>query len=347
MVETPSGEDLEKTMVETPNDQVADVAVMNKQSTRENKDDLLNCSLPADKNIIHFPMRSWTKGADTIKSIEDTVEMVKRKTDGVFNFLEGQLNRLLRDDNSERTTDEDTLFDDSQNSYLDQIAYSQFKLAQLIQENPDALIFYEFSTHIQDQADLNDLADKSNKLNDTDIIAIDRLSDIYTNKMEHLLALVHDQFSNGVPKKYTDMSKEQKHILAVAGAVYTLWFLGELPVIFPSISQLDYENVLKGFPTGVCDGVLNILNVCSASKDNYFLQVFRAEKLSDIVSTFTDLVPQDRKIILAYDGSHDLKPYFVHQDFYRLPEKCATLVTESESSSVLEVTEVEDAVVSP
>ena len=299
---------------------------LNTQLTTNSGDPLSSCLIPQDVDIIHFPIKSWDTHADFLKKLQKTITTVKQKADDTIEFIERtwkdittkkddiKLNKGVRKPNNNHT------------DIVEETAYPQFILAKLIQNNPNSFIFHEFVTRIYDSRYLNNLAPW-----DADtIIAPDQLPNIENRRPEHLFYLVRAQFPDGLPEKYIYLDKDQKYTLAITGAVHTLFFLDQLPVIFPSISSTDLQKINTP-PHDYCKNYYyDLFNVCSSS--NYILGMFRAEKLTSIVNNFLNTLSNSQRekqiAILAYRDTHDLSPYFSNKNFYKVPNNCLSIKIE-------------------
>ena len=275
------------------------------------------CEIPAHTEIIHFPMKSWEKGSELTKTVQETIDTVKKGAGDTIAFFENLVNR-------DNTSDTNT--DNQSPSIVEKIAMSQFVLAQLIQKNHRPYVFHEFVGEIQDVRDLNDLM-----VQDLNTIQIpDQLPKHNDRNMTHLFQLVKQQFPDGIPGQYIELDDNQKYTLAIVGGVHILFFLGELPIIFPSIPQEDFQRMWEDNFSN-CQTNLSILNMCSFS--NHFSQMLRAEKISMAVNSFLNISPHKAdneypSIILAYNGEYDLSSYFQDRSFYRIPDECVLPKTE-------------------
>ena len=157
----------------------------------------------------------------------------------------------------------------------------------------------------------------------------DQLPNMDSRRPGHLFHLARAQFPNGLPENYADLNGDQKYTLAITGGVHTLFFLNQLPVIFPSIFYTDFQKI-NTYPHNHCDNYYGLLDICSSS--NYMLTIFRVEKLAVIVntllSTLSKTQTEKQVVILAYRDTHDLKPYFSDKVFYKMPLSCVQLKTQ-------------------
>ncbi len=279
---------------------------------------IVSCEIPDDIEIIHFPMKSWERGSELTRTVQETIDTVKKGAGDTIAFFENLVNG--DDDTPETNTN------NKSPPIVEKIAISQFLLAQLIQKNPQAYVFHEFVGKIQDARELNDLMiEDLNPIQNPE-----QLPESRSREMKHLFQVVNQQFPNGIPEQYIKLDNNQKYILAIVGGVHTLFFLNELPVIFPSIPQEDFQRMWNdNFST--CQNKLSILNRCPSS--NHFVQILRAEKLSIAVNNLLNLSPYTvgdelPSIILAYNGEYDLSPYFQNGKFYRIPDQCILPKTE-------------------
>lgn len=278
---------------------------------------IVSCEIPAYTEIVHFPMKSWEKGSEFTKTVQDTIDTVKQGAGDTIAFFENLVNRETEDNNSETGTD------NKSPSIVEKVAISQFLLTQLIQKNPQAYIFHEFVGEIQDTRELSNFM-----IEDSNIIQNpDQLPEQRNRVMKHLFQLVNQQFPNGIPDQYIELDNNQKYTLAIVGGVHTLFFLSELPVILPSIPQEDFQRMWDD-NFSVCQKKLSIINRCPSS--NHFIQILRAEKLLNAVNSFLNISPhkannEHPSIILAYNGEYDLSSYFQNRKFYRIPDQCIFL----------------------
>lgn len=99
----------------------------------------------------------------------------------------------------------------------EQVAYSQFKVAQFILNNPNKVIVLEGLDH-KITPDNQDLVDKET--------------------MDKIIA----HFPEGIPKDFNDLSTEQKKLLRVHMAPIVLLCLNQVPAIYPSSTpKLEQE----------------------------------------------------------------------------------------------------------
>ena len=200
---------------------------------------------------------------------------------------------------------------------VEKTAYSQFRLAQLIQKNPNSFVFHEFATQIYDSRDI-----------DYPPIQIQHPHQLLYWKNpgpEHLFQLVNHQFPDGLPESYNDLTGEQKYTLYIVGGTHTLFFLGELPTIYPSISEEDegYKRIKEAY----CQNEYNIFNICYSPNG-------LEEKLAFTVNHFLNAFPNKNKlIVLVYSDKpnpddQNLQDYFEDKNFYRIPESCLSIETE-------------------
>ncbi len=276
-----------------------------------------SCIIPENTDVIHFPLENWDSLSEFFKTAEETIDTVKEGFNNFVQFFETQLDLTPDSADNKKQSTESTV-----SAVLEKAAYLQFTLARLIQKNPNSLVFHEFTTQIHDTRYLNKLAPWTTNT----ISQPDQLPDLENRKPEHLYYLVREQFPHGLPIQYKYLDEDQKYTLAITGGVHTLFFMDQLPVIFPSISNADYQmlNINEG-ESAYCDSYYRgLFKICVSSY--YMLQVFRAEKLASIVNNLLNIsspFQQEKPIaILAYRDTHDLSPYFPNKKFYKLPSAC-------------------------
>ncbi|KTD68096.1 hypothetical protein Lste_1254 [Legionella steelei] len=88
----------------------------------------------------------------------------------------------------------------------EQVAYSQFKVAQLILNNPDKVIVLEGFDHKMTPENVS--------------------NDTFKKVIEH--------FPTGIPKDFNELSTEQKELLRVHMAPIVLLCLGQIPAVYPA-----------------------------------------------------------------------------------------------------------------
>ena len=286
------------------------------------------CAIPRNTDIIHFPIENWDTYSDIFKTAQETIETVTQGVDDTVKFLEQYWEVITKGDDNQNTTSENNTQQSKNNqpTILEKAAYLQFTLAKLIQKNPNSLVFHEFVTQIYDTRYLNNLAPWQTQ----SIIHPDQLPDLENRRPEHLYYLVREQFPHGLPQRYSNLNADQKYTLAITGGVHTLFFMDQLPVIFPSMSNVDYQKI-NTEPLHYCDSYYDgLFKICSSSY--HMLQVFRAEKLASIVNNLLNMsssFQQEKPIaILAYRDRHDLSQYFPGKSFYKMPLSCIQPKTE-------------------
>lgn len=276
-----------------------------------------SCTIPPDINVVHIPTKNWYTGASTLKTAQEILDTVVAGASDTIRFFERQFNRdpVIK----ESTVDEEK----TPSSILEQVAYSQFILAKIIQENPHSFVFHEFSTQIYDLRYLDTFKKPETPFpKEGDV---DQTPDKDTNNPEYLFQLVKQQFPNGIPNEYTSLNEAQKYTLAMVGGAHTLLFIGQLPIIFPSISNKDYTKVyLSG-----CKSNYNMLRIC-LSESTQAAKVYRAEKLAQAVNHFLEdhsSVASHRSTlaILVYNNKLDLQNYFPDKSFYKIPDHCLSI----------------------
>ena len=277
------------------------------------------CAIPQNTDIIHFPIESWDSFSELAKTAEETFYTVAEGLNNFVKFFEKHLD--IESGNSDNNTEQST--ESKLPDVLEKAAYLQFALARLIQQKPNSLIFHEFTTQIYDTRYLNNLVPWVTNT----ISQPEHLPDLKNRRPEHLYYLVREQFPHGLPIQYKYLDKDQKYTLAITGGVHTLFFMDQLPFIFPSISNADYQrlNINEEESFNYCDSYYSgLFKICTSSY--YMLQVFRAEKLASIVNNLLNIsssFQQEKPIaILAYRDTHDLSQYFTDKKFYKLPSSC-------------------------
>lgn len=297
---------------------------LNTQLTTNAGDPLSSCLIPQDTEIVHFPIKSWDTHADFLKRLQKTITTVKQKADDTIEFIERTWENITKKDDIR--LNKGVRKPNNHIDIVEETAYPQFILAKLIKDNPNSLIFHEFVTQMYDSRYLNKLAPW-----DADtIITPDQLPNIENRRPEHLFYLVKAQFPDGLPEKYIYLDEDQKYTLAIIGGVHSLFFMDQLPVIFPSISNKDLQKI-NTYPHNYCKNYYNLFTICSAT--NHILEIFRAEKLASIVnhalSTFSPSQQEGKQIaVLAYRDTHDLRRYFPNKNFYKVPNNCLSIKIE-------------------
>ena len=279
------------------------------------------CNVPTETEVLHMSVKSWDFYSKTKQRIQETRETIEKGVDEVIDEVSEFIGQVFN--NSEERSSDDNNEEESETKYsvIDKIAYSHFKLAELIKSFPNSFVFHEFSTQIYDTRIVNSVVK-------SDIsITPQQLEDIENPGLEHIVQLVQQQFPLGFPEKYENMNTDQRHTLVLAGAAHTLLFLNEIPLIFPSITFSDYKKYdLHG---GSCTTQYDIFNNCPYF--NNVIKVLRAEKLAFIVENFLKYFSDKNNkqmAILVYDGDQDLREYFSDRNFYRMPDNCLSIETE-------------------
>ena len=275
-----------------------------------------SCIVPPDVNVVHIPTKNWYTGANTLKTAQEILNTVVTGASDTIRFFERQFSR---DPAEESTVDEEK----TPSSILEQVAYAQFILAKIIQENPHSFVFHEFSTQIYDLRYLNTF--KKTETSFPKEGDVNQTPDEDTNNPEYLFQLVKQQFPNGIPNEYTSLNETQKYTLAMVGGAHTLLFIGQLPIIFPSISNKDYIKVYLSD----CKSNYNILRIC-LSESTQAAKVYRAEKLAQAVNHFLEdhsSVASHRSTlaILVYNDLLDLQDYFPNKIFHKIPDNCLSI----------------------
>ena len=275
-----------------------------------------SCTIPPDVNVVHIPTKNWYTGANTLKTAQEILDTVVTGASDTIRFFERQFNR---DPVEGSTFDEEK----TPSSILEEVAYSQFILAKIIQANPNSFVFHEFSTQIYDFRYLNTL--EKQEASHSIESDVKPTSDEDTNNPEYLFQLVKQHFPNGIPNKYTSLNEAQKYTLAMVGGAHSLLFTGQLPIIFPSISNRDYEKVYLSD----CKSNYNIFRICLL-ESTHALKVYRAEKLAQAVNHFltdnSSIASNKPTIaILLYNDVLDLQDYFPDKKFYKIPDHCLSI----------------------
>ena len=275
-----------------------------------------SCTIPSDVNVAHIPTKNWYTGANTLKTAQEILDTIVTGASDTIRFFE----RQFSDDSAEESTVNEEKIP---SSILEQVAYSQFILTKIILENPHSFVFHEFSTQIYDLRYLNTF--KKPEASFPEEGDVNQTPDKDTNNPEYLFQLVKQQFPNGIPNEYTSLNEAQKYTLAIVGGAHTLLFIGQLPIIFPSISNKDYTKVyLSG-----CKSNYNMLRIC-LSESTQASKVYRAEKLAQAVNHFLEdhsSVASHRSTlaILVYNDELDLQNYFPDKSFYKIPDSCLSI----------------------
>lgn len=299
-------------------------------NTEESKSNNI-CAIPKNTDVIHLPVQIWDDSSERKKIVQETFNTVTKGADDAIQFaddairfVEKQWKSII---NIESNSDDDytqEFNEKKQPSIVEEVAYPQFVLARLIQNIPNSFVFHEFLTEIYDARYLDTL-----KSWETVIQHPEQLPKSENRKPEHLFQLVKRQFKNGLPEQYIDLNDDQKYTLAITGGVHTLFFLGELPVIFPSISGVDFQKVHFPYHNN-CEEYYDTLNICDYP--NSALRIFREEKLASIVNNFLETFSSkhDKKpvAILVYREGYDLQYLFPGKRFYRMPDSCISIKTE-------------------
>ncbi len=264
---------------------------------------LNSCSIPDRTDIVHFPIQKQNTISETLKIFQETLLFLKEKWDNIAQYNHDENTQTSISDVVEKT------------------AYSQFKLAKLIQNNPNSFVFHEFVTEIYDSRDI----DYSSIQNNDSVQNPDQLSDQENPEPEHLFQLVNHQFPKGLPEKYNSLTRDQRYTLYIVGGTHTLFFLGELPVIYPSISEEDED--YKKIKEAYCYNDYNIFNICHSPNG-------LEKKLAVAVNSFLNAFPSKNKVVvLVYSDNpnpneQNIQDYFKDKNFYRIPESCLSIETE-------------------
>ena len=300
------------------------------------------CEIPEGVNVLHVPVQSWTENAEFMKKKQKFLKKMKDNTQSTVDFFRQGANRLLdhfvKKDEEPATESastgaqnvaqlqesEETVFLPKVSEIVEKRAYAHFRLMEIITANPQAVVFHEFTTQVVDSRMLGDLDYASSV--ESGIERPEQLPDIESRTQEHLFQLVNSQFVNGIPQTFNELNKEQKETLAIVGGVHTLFFLYELPVIFPALPYVEYIYLLKHLDLSkreleLCQ-VLNVAHICQPLSDSIhrkpFIRAFKARALAKPVKGFLTYFPMffseefsspvdfefsiNPSIILAYGG---------------------------------------------
>ena len=266
------------------------------------------CAIPQDTDVVHFPIQSYTVPS----SFDEAIDTVG----GGLADIRDAFSDLVSSSDSEEDSEEFTT--------IEKTSYSQFILAKFIQENPNSFVFHESATRVYDTRYTETL-----RLKDATIQDPNQLIEMENPKPEHLFQLVNQQFPDGLPEKYNELSEEQKHTLAIVGGTHTLFFMNELPSIFPSISE-TYNKTVKDYSEHYCESYYDIFNICVSSNDLF--NMFRADTLAFNVNNFLEAFSTaDEKLIavLVYREDDNLQDYFPGKNFYKMPESCISITAEN------------------
>ena len=276
-------------------------------------------TIPQGIDIVHIPAKNWYTGADTLKTVQETLDLVTDGAKSTIRFIGEKWNNLVNQNN----TDQKNVGDEQNrsSSILEEVAYSQFILAKFIQNNPNTLVFHEFLTQIYDSRYLDIL---KMKMVPSDTGGAQPIQE-ENGSSEYLFRLVEQEFSDGLPDGYFSLNDNQKYTLAFVGGAHTLLFTGALPIIFPSISETDYKRIYQSD----CNSSYNMIRMCQLSS-THVLDTYRAEKLAEVVTRFLDghsTVTDGQKAVavLVYNNELDLQAYFPYRNFYKLPDNCLSV----------------------
>ena len=279
--------------------------------------------------IIHFPYERWTDFNSQMKIAQEALNTVEGRFEEVHGFF---ADRIFGAENSNKSNEEQ---EEALSEIVEERAKRAFALIELIRKYPRAVVFHEFVTRIQNERVLPLLVSKTGTFQYTHI---EDLPDVEHRSLNHLFQVSWARFPMGVPKKYADLDREQKHTLAVIGGAHILFFLGELPVIFPALSRADYQRVLDTSYLSL-DYALEDKHkfyhetlfchndeICAVTNDG--VRLLKTEYLSKTVNHFLNAFPFDQKpddfqmLILAYDGGMNLQPYFSNYKVFRAADTC-------------------------
>ena len=255
------------------------------------------CDIPHGVDILHIPVSSWTDSDWFTKKKQEILHTVEDKAQDAFHFITGTVNQWI---NGEKMTpakkDEEDTFLPVVSEIVEKRAYAHFVLAQIIQQNPQSAVFHEWTTQLMDNRRLDyfkytfEIAD-----------GVKEPEQIKENPtMKSLFQVVNSQFSDGFPPSFHALTKGQKETLSILGGVWTLFFLYELPVIFPALSERDYQTIFFDIAdmhhmdlercgynnmTIICSNIINIVH------NNFQLRAFKASTLARRVRNFRSLFP--------------------------------------------------------
>ncbi len=295
------------------------------QGSAADKTSSISCE-PSDPgvDIIHFPMKRWTENKDRLKVAQETVDVIKKGVTDALDFVEG-LSRSEGQSGADINLKKDV---NQSTDIVESSARYQFKLIQLIRRYPYSFVFHEFVTRIYNLRHLDHFT-----MDGVPVTHPDQLPDVETRGLKQLFQLSNAQFPDGVPETYAELSEDQKHTLAIIGGVHTLFFLKELPVIFPSISQSQYQrifNISRPNSTRFYYETLFCANLLSCLVDDNKTQILKAEYLSKAVNGFLAAF-HDKKdpfyevkepAIVVYEGKMNLQTYFPGRTIFRVPDSC-------------------------
>ena len=265
----------------------------------EIKEDIGFCEIPSSVDILHVPTKSWTADDDFTIAQQEIVSTVKEKGQRALDFVNQGIDFLMDRDNSSKEEKDNSNRDHALPAVLEIVeerAYAQFQLVKIIKENPQALVFHEWTTHIADSRMLNTFRYAMEV--ERGVQRPEQLTDNRT--MEDLFQLVNSQFPNTFPTKYHSLSPEQKETLAIVGGVWTLFFLFELPVIFPAFPYSDYGEMLINLGLSAEEmaecKVLNVAYICdpvlqSMKKEGESVRFKKALAVRRAIKDFIEKAP--------------------------------------------------------
>ncbi len=198
-----------------------------------------HCDVPAGVDILHIPVQSWTDSDWFTKTRQELLNKVEDKALDAFDFIQGKVTQLINGEKQAEWEGEDDISSSVVSEIVEKRAYAQFMLVQIIRQNPQSAVFHEWTTQLYDNRRLYyfkyaiEVADG--------VRQPEQVKDNST--MEHLFQLVNSQFPSGLPDSYDSLTKGQKETLSIVGGVYTLFFLYDLPVIFPALTDQDYQTI--------------------------------------------------------------------------------------------------------
>ncbi len=320
------------TQAVSPGQQSADTTASPQAKETDTSQNLCVPGEDSSARIIHFPYIRWTDFSSKMRIAQETINTVGRQLGEVQDFFKEE---FLGREGDDSAVDQEN----RQAGIVEERAMRAFALIKLIRKYPRAVVFHEFVTRIQNERALPPPVSKEGLWGYSHI---EDLPDVEHRNLKHLFYVSRIQFPMGVPKEYADLDKEQKYILAVIGGVHTLFFLGELPIVFPALSRADYQRALDishldpdyaspeqkhkfYHETLFCD----YDEICTVKDDK--IRILKTEYLSKAVNNFLNAFPPDdgtnddfekQMLILAYDGGMNLQPYFPNKEVFRVPDSC-------------------------
>ena len=259
------------------------------------------CDTPAGVNILHVPVSSWTETAESIKFKQEMFNKVKKNTQQAIDVVRS----FFPTEDNNNTNPADTTEDNNNKNgqsvavkIVEKRAYAHFQLIKIIKAHPQAMVFHEFTSQIEDSRMVNQFKFRALNLGSASLSTVekpDQLPEMEYRNQEHLFQLVNSQFPDKViPPSFHELSKEQKETLAIVGGAHILFFLSQLPVIFPALPYLQYGDLLQKLNFSekdiqMCEP-LNVAQVCPPLSEEIptesFVRSFKARVLANTVKTF-------------------------------------------------------------